>query len=259
MIRLLVSLGVLFVLVAVTEAASTKYRDSSYDIVSYGKEDHYKKDSYKKGDHYKEESYKKEDNYNKYSYKKDHDKDDYKHESYENKKYDHKYQDDYKHENYGDDKYVHDYRKDNYEHETYGDKKYDHGYGKKHVTYAKSYKHEPEYYEEYEKPSYEVYDEYDHKPTYRHKRSVYGYGGDSYRSSYSSYEPSYRHKRSTAGMRTTVGIEKLTGFPRAVAEMAVARLEQNGREVVFSKEGREGQACAEVCDPWLGFCVEVCT
>merc|ERR1712117_715267 len=121
MIRLLVSFGVLFVLLVVTKAASTKYRHSSYD------------DSY--DDHYK---------------------------------------------------------------------KYDHVYGKKHVAYAKSYKHEPEYYGEYEEPSYEVYEEYDlkntythkYEPTYRHKRSVYGYGGDSYGKSYStySYKPSsYRH------------------------------------------------------------------
>merc|ERR1712039_707718 len=81
-----------------------------------------------------------------------------------------------------------------------------------------AYKHEPEY-QEYEEPShgkyddgYGSYEEYDLKPTYkhkyapthkksayRHKRSVYGYGGDSYSksySTYSSYQPSYRHKRS---------------------------------------------------------------
>merc|ERR1712117_499330 len=114
-----------------------------------------------------------------------------------------------------------------YEHESYGDDKYDHGYKKKRVTYAKVYKHEPKYEMEYDEPSYEKhdeygYEEYDHKPTYkyqpmhkyktqkshkkyepsyRHKRSVYGYGGDSYGKShgtYSSYKPSYRHKRSVS-------------------------------------------------------------
>merc|ERR1712115_633810 len=46
---------------------------------------------------------------------------------------------------------------------------------------------------------------YDHKPSYnshKYKRSVYGYGGDSYGksyNSYSSYKPSsYRHKRSVS-------------------------------------------------------------
>ena len=72
----------------------------------------------------------------------------------------------------------------------------------------------------FREPSHEKYDdgygsyeEYDHKPTYKHKyapthkksayrhrRSVYGYGGDSYGKSYStySYQPSYRHKRSVS-------------------------------------------------------------
>merc|ERR1712117_343957 len=73
MIRLRVSFGILFVLVAVTEAASIKYRDS-YDDNSYDKstdsyKDDYKKDSYKKDDYYKEDSYK--DDYKKDSYKKD--------------------------------------------------------------------------------------------------------------------------------------------------------------------------------------------
>jgi len=78
---------------------------------------------------------------------------------------------------------------EHYSYEPYGDNKYDDGYGKKHVAYAKSYKHEPEHYEEYEEPSY---GKYDHKPTYKHRHSVYGYGGDSYGKSYSSYEePTY--------------------------------------------------------------------
>merc|ERR1712039_822150 len=77
----------------------------------YKKDGHYKDDSYKKDDHYKQDSYKKDDHY-----KDDHYKDDYKEDSY---KKDHHY------------------------------KKYDHGYKKKHITYAKSYKHEPEY-QEYE-------------------------------------------------------------------------------------------------------------
>merc|ERR1712039_869499 len=45
---------------------------------------------------------------------------------------------------------------------------------------------------------YGSYEEDDQKSAYRHKRSVYGYGGDSYGksySTYSSYQPSYRHKR----------------------------------------------------------------
>merc|ERR1712122_327549 len=95
--------------------------------------------------------------------------------------HDDKYDHDYKYEKHGD-KYDHDYK-----HDGYGDYK-------KHVSYAKSYKYEPEYYEEYEEPSYGKYEEYDHKPTYKHK------SGDSYGksySTYSSYKPSYRHKRST--------------------------------------------------------------
>merc|ERR1719270_1054967 len=96
MTRLLVSFGVLFVLVAVTEAASIKYRVSSYDGDSYGKStSSYKENSYK--DDYKKNSYK--DDYKKDSYKKHEYKDDYKHESYG----DHKY------EKYGD-KYDHDYK-----------------------------------------------------------------------------------------------------------------------------------------------------
>merc|ERR1719461_743236 len=82
---------------------------------------------------------------------------------------------------------------------------------KKHVAYARTYKHEPKYYEEeYYEPTYEKYNDeygyeehkYDHKPMYKHKtmKSHYGYGGDSYDkpySTYSSYKPSsYRHKRS---------------------------------------------------------------
>merc|ERR1712117_418423 len=207
MIRLLSSFGVLFVLVAVTEASSTKYRHSSYD-------DDYKQDK--------------------------HDQED---------------QDSYKHD--------HDYYKDNYEHETYGDNKYGHGYGKKHVTYAKSYEHEPvpEYYEEYEEPSYGKYEEYDHKPTYkhkyeptyRHKRSVFGYGGDSYGKSYSpysSYKPSYRHKRSTVR-------EEMSGLATSVKEMAIARIGQDGKKAVVGR--REGQCdCFEICDDSCGCCEVIC-
>jgi len=118
---------------------------------------------------------------------------------------------------------------EHYSNEPYGDNKYDDGYGKKHVAYDKSYKHEPEYYEEYKEPSYGKYEEYDHKPTYNYKyepayrHSVYGYGGDSYGksynsyggdsygksySTYSSYKPeSYRHKRE-AQVLVPLGIER---------------------------------------------------
>jgi len=87
-----------------------------------------------------------------------------------------------------------------YRHDSYEDNKYDH-----------DYKHEPQYYEEkYQEPTYEKYDDdygyeehnYDYRPMYK---SLYGYGGDSYGKSYSSYEDdhygddsyevSYRHKR----------------------------------------------------------------
>merc|ERR1712117_967882 len=91
MTRILVSFGLL-VLVTVTEAASIKYRDSSYNgdykENSY-KDDHYKvdsykdeyKDSYKKDDYYKEDSYK--DDYKKDSYKDDY----YKEDSYKKHEY----------------------------------------------------------------------------------------------------------------------------------------------------------------------------
>merc|ERR1712027_256626 len=118
MMRPLVAVGALVVLAVIAEAATT-YKDD------------YKKDSYKKEDYYKEDSYK--DDYKKDSYMKD----DYYHESYGDHKYEKygdKYDHDYKYEKHGD-KYDHDYK-----HDGYGDYK-------THVTYAKSYKHEPEYKE----------------------------------------------------------------------------------------------------------------
>ena len=42
-----------------------------------------------------------------------------------------------------------DYKKDDYKQESLEDSKYDHDYKmKKHVTFARTYKHEPQYYEE---------------------------------------------------------------------------------------------------------------
>merc|ERR1712027_42020 len=87
-----------------------------------------------------------------------------------------------------------------YRHDSYEDK------------YGHDYKHEPQYYEEkYHEPTYE---KYDHWPMYKYK-SRYGYGGDSYDKSYSSYEDdhhgddsydhSYRHKR--AATEESVGVE----------------------------------------------------
>merc|ERR1712117_527306 len=93
-------------------------------------------------------------------------------------------------------------------------------YGKSASSYGgDSYKHDPEYYEEeYREPTYEKYDDeygyeehkYDHKPMYKHKtmKSHYGYGGDSYGKSYStySYKPSrFRHKRSVVRVGQAVG------------------------------------------------------
>merc|ERR1719394_1380236 len=68
-------------------------------------------------------------------------------------------------------------------------------YGKSTSSYGEdSYKHEPEYQEvDYHEPPYEKYGyeehKYDHKPMYKHKtmKSHYGYGGDSYGKSYSTY------------------------------------------------------------------------
>merc|ERR1712154_428647 len=70
-------------------------------------------------------------------------------------------------------KYEEDYH---YKRDSYKEDEYDHDYKmKKHVTYARTYKHEPEYYEE----------EY-HEPSKK-----YGSHGKSYGKSYGSY----RHKR----------------------------------------------------------------
>merc|ERR1712154_724041 len=86
MTRILISFGLL-VLVVVTEAASIKYRDSSYDgdykENSY-KDGHYKVDSYK--DDYKKDSYK-DDYYQEDSYKDDYKKDSYKDDYYKEDSY----------------------------------------------------------------------------------------------------------------------------------------------------------------------------
>merc|ERR1712177_205060 len=82
-------------------------------------------------------------------------------------------------------------------------------YGKSYSSYEEpTYRHknyEPTYEVEYHDDDYGYEHKYDHKPSYnshKYKRSVYGYGGDSYGksyNSYSSYKPSsYRHKRSVS-------------------------------------------------------------
>merc|ERR1712117_131640 len=80
-------------------------------------------------------------------------------------------------------------------------------------------KYEPQYYEEnYYEPTYEKYDDeydykepkYDHWPMYKYK-SRYGYGGDSYGKSYSSYEDDhYRHKREAVGFEDLVELSPIS-------------------------------------------------
>merc|ERR1712122_244574 len=94
-------------------------------------------------------------------------------------------------------------------------------------------KHEPQYYKEkYHEPTYVKYDDeygyevpkYDHRPMYKTR---YGYDGDSYGKSYSSYEDdhygddsydhSYRHKRATESvfeslMEPELSVEELAAF-----------------------------------------------
>merc|ERR1712193_461526 len=74
--------------------------------------------------------------------------------------------------------------------ESHGDNKYDHDYKmKKDVAFARTYKHEPQYYEEeYYRPIYQVYEvpKYDHRGANRRPVS-YGDGGEPH---------SYRQKRS---------------------------------------------------------------
>merc|ERR1712154_83937 len=102
-------------------------------------------------------------------------------------------------------KYEDDYKEDyHYKRDSYKEDEYDHDYKmKKHVTYARTYKHEPEYYEE----------EY-HEPSKK-----YGSHGKSYGKSYGSY----RHKRQAGeesregnqfpGLFTPFGGSLSGGFP----------------------------------------------
>merc|ERR1712117_910032 len=173
-----------------------------------------------------------------------------------------------------------------------GDHDYKHdGYGdyKDHVAYAKSYKHEPEY-KEYEEPhgkyddeyGYDKYDhkhtyklkkyepayeiehhddygyehKYDHKPSYyshKYKRSVYGYGDDSYSKSYSSYKPySYRHKRSVDSVRIgqKVGPD---GIAREGQQNQGSICESNAQFVCtlpFTYDGRTFTGCTRYGSFW---------
>merc|ERR1712117_708238 len=100
---------------------------------------------------------------------------------------------------YGDDSYGKSTSSDVSKQESHEDNKYDNDYKmKKQVTFARTYKHEPQYYEEeYYRPIYKVYEvpKYDHRGGYR----SYGDGGDSYGKSYSPYKPSsYRKDKSTS-------------------------------------------------------------
>merc|ERR1712117_463930 len=77
-----------------------------------------------------------------------------------------KYDDDYKGDSYG---------KSTSSYDSYKEDEYDHDYKmKKHVAYARTYKHEPEYYEEeYHEPTKEKYDPYGKSySSYRHKRQA---------------------------------------------------------------------------------------
>jgi len=86
-----------------------------------------------------------------------------------------------------------DYKGDSYgKQKSHEDNKYDHDYKmKKQVSFARTYKHEPQYYEEeYYRPIYQVYEvpKYDHRGANRHKPVSYGDGGEPH---------SYRQKRSS--------------------------------------------------------------
>jgi len=124
-------------------------------------------------------------------------------------------------------------------------------YGKSASSYGgDSYKHDPEYYEEeYREPTYEKYDDeygyeehkYDHKPMYKHKtmKSHYGYGGDSYGKSYSSYKPSsykkYRQKRSMEER------EKQISLFQGSDSFSLSFLGSEVEDTKLSKEEREKQ------------------
>merc|ERR1712117_294329 len=92
---------------------------------------------------------------------------------------------------YGDDSYGKSTSSDVSKQESHEDK-YDNDYKmKKQVTFARTYKHEPQYYqEEYYRPIYQVYEvpKYDHRGANRHKPVSYGDGGEPH---------SYRQKRSS--------------------------------------------------------------
>jgi len=120
-----------------------------------------------------------------------------------------------------------------YRHDSYEDNKYDH-----------DYKHEPQYYKEkYHEPTYVKYDDeygyevpkYDHRPMYKTR---YGYDGDSYGKSYSSYEDdhygddsydhSYRHKRATESvfeslMEPELSVEELAAFDESRVGLEATR------------------------------------
>merc|ERR1719208_564228 len=128
MIRILISFGVLFVFVAVTEAASFKTRDSSYDY-SYSKSTRSGNNSYKKHE---------------LVYEVEHHNDDYGYEQ----KYDHK-------PSYNSHKYkrsVYGYGEDSYgkSYNSYGGD----SYGKSYSTYS-SYK--PSSYRHKRSVSYDTY------------------------------------------------------------------------------------------------------
>merc|ERR1719412_2636878 len=184
MIRPLIAIGALVVLAAV----EARYEDGSR--VSYKHEEHYSNEPY--GDNKYDDGYgKKQVAYAK-SYK--HEPEHYeeyeepsygKYEEYDHKPtYKHKYEPAHRHSVY-----------------RYGGDSYGKSYSSyEEPTYAKSYKI-PTYEVEYHDDDYGYDHKYDHKPSYnshKYKRSVYGYGGDSYGksyNSYSSYKPSYNsHK-----------------------------------------------------------------
>merc|ERR1712012_346494 len=114
------------------------------------------------------------------------------------------------------------YRKDDVKQESHEDNKY--------VTYDRTYKHEPMYYEkEYYRPIYQVYEvpKYDHRGGHKDKLSVsYGDGGDSYG------EPhSYRHK------------SKRSARSKAREERVLARWEA----VYGSRDARSECKCSAAC------------
>jgi len=133
-----------------------------------------------------------------------------------------------------------DYKGDSYgKQESHEDNKYDHDYKmKKQVAFARTYKQEPQYYEEkYYRPIYKVYEvpKYVHRGGYR----SYGDGGDSYGKSYSPYKPSsYRKDKSTSQAVQDIK-DKLT-FAQLIAEEQISAIESGNREVNHNG-GRTGR------------------